>query len=233
MKEKVKEFLCWLFLCNHCKYCGVTIKRNEEICQNCSENLPRIADERCKYCGAEKSRCNCKNHKNMYDGITAPFYYEGIIAKRIVNFKFCNYVHLAKPFAKDMAESVRNDFKKVDFDFVCYVPFNKSTKRRYNQSELLARNIAEELNTPLKPVMVKIVENKPQHHLDIVRRRGNVVGVYDVCDDVNGKVILLVDDIKTSGATMDSCATILKIRGAEKVYGVALALAGVKADNKK
>ena len=233
MIEKLKDFSYWLLFCNHCGICGATIKRNEEICHDCSENLPRITDDKCKYCGAEKIRCNCKNHKNMYDGITAPFYYEGIIAKRIADFKFHGQEYLAKPFAKEMAESVKSDFENIDFDLVCYVPFTKNQKRRYNQSELLARNIAESLNIPLKPVMVKILDNESQHKLDIIRRRGNVFGVYDVCEDVHGKVILLVDDIKTTGSTLDSCATILKIRGAEKVYGVTFALAGVKQGNKE
>ena len=67
----------------------------------------------------------------MYDGITAPFYYEGIIAKLIADFKFHGQEYLAKPFAKEMAESVKNDFENIDFDLVCYVPFTKNQKRRY------------------------------------------------------------------------------------------------------
>ena len=74
----------------------------------------------------------------------------------------------------------------------------------------------------------EIFDNDIQHESSQHRRKGNVLGVYDVREneDVNGKAILLVDDIKTTGATLNECAKILKIRGAEKVYCVTVALTG-------
>lgn len=235
MFEKLKKNLSWLFFCNHCRYCSEVIGRNEEVCEDCYENLPRIVDVKCKFCGAEKTRCNCRKHKNKYDGITSPFYYEGKIGKCIRDFKFNGRDFYGKALAQDMAESVKNDFKSIDFDLVCYVPFtkNQQRKRKYNQSEIFAKHLSGMLNIPMKPVMVKIFDNLPQHSLNVIRRRGNVSGVYDVCEDVNSKTILLVDDIKTTGATLDACATILKIRGAEKVYCVTAALAGVKKKEEK
>ncbi len=235
MFEKLKKNLSWSVFCNHCGYCGKTIEKNKEICDACRDNLPHIVDEKCKLCGAEKSRCNCRKHKNEYDGITAPFYYEDKIAKCICDFKFYGYDFYGKTLAQDMAESVKNDFKGVKFDLMCFVPFTKCQQRdrEYNQSEILAKYLSEKINIPLRDALVKIVDNQAQHHLDAVHRRGNVFGVYDVRDHIDGKTILVVDDIKTTGATLDSCARILKIHGAEKVYCVTVALAGIKKKEEK
>ena len=123
-------------------------------------------------------------------------------------------------------------FKDVKFDFICYVPFTLSQKlhRQYNQSELLAEKLSEKLNIPLNDVMIKLFDTKSQHKMNFRYRVGNVFGVYDIKEDqdVTGKIILLVDDVRTTGSTLNDCARILKIRGADKVYCTVAALAGVK-----
>lgn len=235
-KNKIKKFLketvLWLFFTNHCCYCGELLGKDEFLCKDCKENLPIIAGEKCKYCGAEKSRCICKKHKLGFDGITAPFYYEDSIKKSITRFKFSNKLVLGAILARDMATAVREDFQDKEFDFICFVPFSKIQvlKRNYNQSEVLAENLSKELDIPLYNVLTKLFETKAQHKMNSRARKGNVFGVYDVKNGVNvkGKTILLVDDVKTSGSTLDDCAWILKIRGAHEVYCVTAAIAGFK-----
>ena len=231
-KERLKKLFLWLVFTNRCKYCNTLVKNNEHLCDDCKENLPIIKGEKCKYCGAEKQRCNCHKHKMEYDGITAPFYYEDSIAKAIRRFKFYGKDVLAEGLAERMADCVKEDFKNVKFDFVCFVPFVLSQKliRGYNQSELLAERLSEKLGLPLVDVMVKLFETKPQHKMNPRKRAGNVFGVYDINEnkDVTGKTILLVDDVRTTGATLNDCARILKIRGADKVYCTVTALAGAK-----
>lgn len=231
--EKAKKLLCWLLFTNRCKYCNTLINYGEELCGSCRDNLPVIDGERCKYCGAEKERCNCRKHKKEYDGITAPFYYEDSIALAVRRMKFYGKTFLADALAEEMAECVKKDFKDINFDFVCFIPFTLSQKllRKYNQSELLAEKLSEKLNIPLNRVMIKLFDTKPQHKTGFRYRAGNVFGVYDVKKDVDvkGKIILLVDDVKTTGSTLNDCARILKIRGAEKVYCSVSALAGVKS----
>ncbi len=196
--------------------------------------MPVIKGERCRYCGAEKSRCDCKKHKFGYDGITAPFYYENGIKACVRRLKFGNRMFLANILAKDMAKCVKEDFDHIHFDFVCYVPFSKvqKIKRNYNQSELLAESLSKELSLPLNSVMVKCFETKAQHTMSARQRKGNVFGVYDIKSwaDVTGKTILLVDDVKTSGSTLDDCASILKIRGAKEVYCATIAIANFKKE---
>jgi len=227
---RIKDFLLWLVLTKHCPYCDKIINRNEELCENCKENLPKIKEETCNFCGAEKKRCGCKKHRMGYDGITSPFYYEGGIKECIHKFKFNSRDYLGTILAEAMVEKVEKDFKDIHFDFVCFVPFSKMQRlrRNYNSSEILANKISSKLGIPFKSVLVKLFDTGTQHSMKVKNRSGNVFGVYDVKEsvDVKGKTILLVDDIKTTGATLNECAWIMKIRGAQKVYCVTAALTG-------
>ena len=235
MSKSIKDTLLWMFFTNRCCYCNNVVGENESICDDCRENLPVIKQEKCKYCGAEKVRCDCKKHKMGYDGISAPFYYEKSIQRSIKLLKFSNKDFIAKHLSKDMAKSVKEDFKDIDFDLICYVPFSKLNKlvRKYNPSALLAQNLSDILQIPLNPLLVKLYENDSQRNLNVTERSGNVFGVYDVRDgvDIKGKTILLVDDVKTTGATLSNCAWIMKIRGAEKVYCATVAIPVGKKEN--
>lgn len=232
MKSLLVNTVLWLFFTEHCRYCDALIEKGKQICDDCQKNLPVVNGERCHFCGAGKDRCGCKKHHFGYDGITAPFYYEGGIKTGIQKLKFNGKEHIAHYLAQDMAKAVKSDFADVDFDFICFVPFTATQKirRNYNQSELLAENLAKTLNIPLKKVLIKLFETDTQHSKNVRNRKGNVFGVYDVKNgvDIENKTILLVDDIRTTGATLDECAWILKIRGAKAVYCVTAALTGKK-----
>lgn len=237
--QKIKDFLLWAILGEHCYYCNAVIDRNEKLCPNCKENLPRISGEKCKYCGSAKDRCGCKKKHTEFDGITAPFYYEDGIAECLKLLKFNSVVFMAKRLAKNMANAVREDFKDVSFDCICYVPFSTLQKitRNYNQSKLLADELSKELNIPVKSVLFKLFDTKTQHETKGNLRKGNTYGIYDVKDyaDIKGKTVLLVDDIMTTGETLNTCAVIMKIRGAEKVYCATAAITPRKSkdENKK
>ena len=86
--------------------------------------------------------------------------------------------------------------------------------------------MSKRLEIPVKNALVKLFDVKTQHDMAIMQRKGNVHGIYDVKDgfSVKGKTVLLVDDIMTTGETLNNCALIMKIRGAEKVYCVTAAL---------
>lgn len=237
IKRLFYDKVLWLFFGNLCPYCGRLLERDKVVCEECSENLPVIKGEKCKFCAAEKSRCDCKKHKLSFDGLTAPFYYEDCIKQSIVSFKFSGKTVRGNILAQNMATAVREDFKDKKFDFICFVPFTnwQKIKRKYNQSEILAEHLSKELKIPLCNILVKLFETKSQHRMNSRERKGNVFGVYDVKNGINvkGKTILLVDDVKTSGSTLDDCAAILKIRGASEVYCVTAAIAGFKKKEEK
>lgn len=221
------KLLCAVFP-RRCPYCGTVLSPQEYCCADCLQNLPKIEQPICPLCGHSKKDCACKKKKGYYSAVTAPFYYEGTILKAVHRLKFENKDFVAETFAKDMAEAVRLSFPVEDIDLIAFVPFSKKQKRErlYNPSEVLARALSKELSIPCEAVLFKLFETKTQHNLKGSERSGNVLGVYEVEEtaDIADEIVLLVDDIKTTGATLSECAKMLKLRGAKGVYAVTFAI---------
>lgn len=234
----IKDFISYLIFGNHCKYCDELIAFGEAMCENCKNDLPRITGEKCKLCGAGKDRCTCKKAKMKYDGICAPFYYEKTIETAIRKFKFADKPYIAKALAEDTAAAVKENFADMNFDFIDFIPFskNQSKKRKYNPAGEIAKEMSKLLEIPIKNVLTKSFETETQHISGAFYRKGNVAGAYDISEnaDLQGKTVLLVDDIKTTGSTLNECARVLKIAGAEKVCcAVAALTAKEKSENDK
>lgn len=231
----IKDFISYLIFGNHCKYCDELIAFGEMLCNECKSNLPRITGEKCRLCGAGKDRCTCKKAKMKYDGICAPFYYEKTIETAIRKFKFADKPYIAKVLAEDTAAAVKENFADISFDFIDFIPFskNQSKKRKYNPAGEIAKEMSKLLEIPIKNVLTKSFETETQHISGAFYRKGNVAGAYDISEnaDLQGKTVLLVDDIKTTGSTLNECARVLKIAGAEKVCCAVAALTA--KENKK
>ena len=138
-------------------------------------------------------------------------------------FKFNRKIHFAKFIAERMAISVKNDFYGVDFDCVVYVPLNlkRELKRGYNQSKELAKELSSILNLPLVENALGCNEKRlPQYKAVKKERFENVKGMFYPNISLKGRKVLLVDDIKTTGATLDECAKALFKAGAVDVYCV-------------
>lgn len=222
------RLLC-AFFPRRCVYCGAVIRPERTVCDRCVRELPRIVPPACPFCGHEKADCTCGRKKQKFKAICAPFYYENTIVKAVHRYKFEDRDFLAEAYARNMASAVRREFSDVSFDAVTFVPFTKKQMRTraFNPSELLARHTAKELELPCETLLQKLYETEPQHRLTGDARTGNVFGVYEVAPDVSldGKTVLLIDDIKTTGATLSECAKMLLLGGAKAVYCCTFAIA--------
>lgn len=211
-----------------CPYCGRVILPSQYVCDSCLSDLPMIEAPICSFCGHSKKDCVCKKRKSHYDAVVAPFYYEAEILTAVHRLKYENKDFLAQVFAKDMAEAVRRFLPLGEIDVLTYVPFTKKQQRErlYNPSEILCRALSKELSIPIEPLLLKLYETKTQHMLSEKARSGNVLGTYDTVDvkNIAGKTVLLVDDIKTTGATLSECAKMLLLADAEKVYACTFAV---------
>ena len=225
------RLLC-AFFPRRCAYCGKLIVPERTVCEECTANLPRITAPVCSFCGCAKADCTCKQKKLKFDAVCAPFYYEKSIERAVHRFKFEDKDFLARPFAQEIALAVHRDFAQQPFDVVTFIPFTRgqARSRAFNPSELLARETAKVLALPCVPLLEKLFETETQHHLSQTARTGNVFGVYEVKDAaaVQDKHILLVDDIKTTGATLSECAKVLKLAGASSVHAAVFAVAKKK-----
>ncbi len=217
------------FIPDRCRICGEVVEIDNELCVECM-SPPEISLPLCKFCGANVNECNCKKHKNEYKQVIAPYYYRNSIVRGIHNFKENNMPFLADSYAADMAECFKKNYDDIAFDCITFVPCRpfKYRIRGFNQSELLADKLSLILNIPVKNLLNKIAYSGVQHHKTARERRVDIFGVFDVDDEfktqLEDKTILLIDDVKTTGSTLNECAKMLKIYGAKAVYALTFAI---------
>ena len=157
--------------------------------------------------------------------------YEGTAKQGILRLKSLYKEESAEAFAFALSIVIRREYGNIPFDCITYVPVSKKVRRDrgFNQCELLARFLSTYTRIPLQELLVKTVDTEPQKNLSAMERSGNVLGVFDVKNDFSpkGKTILLLDDIMTTGATLNECAKMLTIAGAQAVYAVAATITSV------
>ena len=133
-----------------------------------------------------------------------------------------------------MADYINEKYYGEKFDFITAVPmyFSDRKARGYNQSDELAAALSEKLGIEFRSVIRKIYHTDKQSGKQMTDRTGNVFGVFDVEENLEGKSILLVDDIRTTGSTLSECGKMLYLAGAKRVCCVSIAAAKFKKKNK-
>lgn len=210
------------FYPKRCAYCQTVIPEKKQRCGTCAAKLRPIA-ESCPYCGYALAHCTCGKVKSHFAAMTAAFYYSGLPKQAVQNLKFYGHGDAAPEMAWQLAKKVKKDFAGISFDYIMAVPMYQKCQRQrgYNQAELLARALAGQLALPYcGDVLYKAFDTPPQHSLPGHLRSGNVIGAFDIKtpDRVCDKQILLIDDVYTTGATIDECARVIKIFGAQSVH---------------
>ena len=224
MKKYLAEPLLLAMFPDCCTFCNKIIRVNTFICEECANAVKRQAEPICHKCGRSKEYCSCKQDgRRVWDGATAPFIYDdGITGSCIRRLKESGYERNATYLGTEIAKQVRKTFPLTVFDCVMPVPMHPQDEfeRGYAQCVWLAKSVAKELGIPYENRLRKIRRTTPQKKLSGEERRVNLRGAFDVDEmfDTPGKTILLVDDLLTTGSTLEECATMLKIYGAEAVY---------------
>ena len=233
------NYLLWPAVCLNC---GNKISEIENhLCRDCfSQLLSCIGNDYCPHCGLEASRyalvqnrCpDCLDKQFFFDRIVRAGIYSQCLRKMIPDFKFKAKTKLDNHFALLLNSSLIASEFYNDIDFFTPVPLHWTRRlaRGYNQSLILAKGI-EHPSAKINTDLVRIRRTKSQ--LSVVttaRREKNVENAFAVRlgHKFEGKNICLVDDIKTSGATLNECAKTLKNAGANKVFALVLAVAGQK-----
>lgn len=209
---------------NVCVGCGTIIPEGEHLCEYCAEMAEKVDfTKACPRCGMPKKECICSKRVFHFSGCAAPYYNDGVTQSAMYSLKFARKEYIAKFFAERMAITVKTCYNDIDFDMVTFVPmsFSRKLKRGFNQSQLLAKRLSKILKLPLYDGLLLIGKKSAiQHKLSFDERFKNVKGKFKANKkyNLNGKTVLLVDDIKTTGATLDECAKQLLLLGADEVY---------------
>ncbi len=215
-----------------CLECGEELFEDKHFCDECWANFELLSGDMCPKCGRKvigNTACNiCKITNHSFDRAFSAFDYDSIIRKYIINMKFNNMTYLYRPLATYLAHIyLKND---IDVDYVTYVPMTKkATKDRgYNQSMLLAEEFSFLTGIEIFYGVEKIKETLYQKRLNAEDRRENMKNVFAVTGDVKGRNILVIDDVMTTCATVDSLAKVLKRKNAKKEFVLTLTSTGEK-----
>ena len=212
-----------------CELCGEVVALDEALCEECAA-LSRIEGELCNKCGEPKESCQCtrKTKTPEYKAVIAPYYYEKSVSAAANRFKDFGFTELAPRMGSEMSEHISCYYKDIEFDYITYVPITekKQQKRGYNQSELLANEVSEHLGVPVEKLVDKIKTTPQQKKSSASKRKLNLRGSFEINPnaDVRNKTVLLIDDIKTTGSTLNECAYVLNAYGAKAVYAAAFCL---------
>ena len=210
--------------------CGGCGEPGHRLCPNCQAKINYICGNLCTICGLplldRRGLCSlCKGSPPPYDGLRSLAKYEGVIRDCIHALKYENNQSLGDYFSQELIEIIQRE--KWVLDIVIPVPlspFRRKT-RGYNQSALLARPLAMRLSLDYRPFGLKRIRNtQSQVELSAAERRLNVRGAFEAVPEiVAGKGVLLVDDVTTTGSTIEECTKALKIAGTSEVYCLTLA----------
>lgn len=207
-----------------CNVCGKEIFEEGYFCKECQSKLPLITGSICVHCGRktiqqEEYCTTCKNTITSVDVGRSAFDYKEPINKLIIKYKNFEYQYLSKIFAEYLSQAYFKNFFTADF--ITFVPMTKRAfrKRGFNQSKLLAESLAKIINLPVLEVLQKMKDTKTQKQLSRAERLENLLDAFKVCDRkaVKDKVIVVVDDVTTTGATAEALAQKLKKNNAKKV----------------
>lgn len=224
---KLVELVVDSFFPRRCVGCG---RLGGFLCPECLGKLPRLSPPLCPNCGRPQASgivCpDCWQRQTEIDGIRSLFRFDEIIRKAIHQLKYRNLKAISPCLAELLADYLRSN--PLPGEVLICVPLHsrRLRERGYNQSNLLARELGERIDLPvIDNCLIRVKQAQPQvRAVDVEERRRNVADAF-VCRDerVSGRQIILVDDVCTSGATLESCAVALKNKGATSVWGLTLA----------
>ncbi len=223
--KQIGRYLSAVIWPERCIFCGTPIPPLTLCCEPCREEIHTVPPPICSFCGRSRDDCDCGRHRHRYDRLASPFYCNGAVRRGILRLKRWDDPLSISFFAEQMAAVVRREFSEEHIDVITWVPMTRRDyrDRGYNQGELLAKDLGKLLSLPSESLLQKCYQTQPQKTIaTAVERAGNVLGVFDVVTgaSVADKTVLLVDDVSTTGATIDECAKMLKLYGARRVLCV-------------
>ena len=214
-----------------CIGCG---KEGDYICAACQESLNTIVPPICPRCGRPRTNeptsdnCpGCAGWQTGIDGIRAPFLFDGVIRDAIHEFKYRYFRALGTELAGLMHEYLERN--PIPGDILLPLPLHpkRLRERGYNQSALLARELGRLSSLPvIEDGLIRKRYASPQARSSgVIERHNNVADAFACRDErLQGKRVILIDDVSTSGATLNACAGVLKSAGAAAVWGLVIAL---------
>lgn len=232
--SKLLDIVVDLLYPRRCPVCRDIVSKGKFICTECVDKLNYVQPPYCYKCGKhidseEAEYCDdCKKEVRRYRKGFPVFEYHGAIKESVMAFKYKNKREYAAFYAEEIMKKHGEALEQVGADALIPVPVHKKKRRMrgYNQAEVLANALAARLNIPCyNDTLVRVENTKVQKQLDHNQRKKNLKRAFKrVQDGVKLKTVILVDDIYTSGATIEACTEVLLATGVEEVYYVSVCI---------
>lgn len=230
MKIRIRKLL-WP---DTCPFCGKVNQKG--VCLACAEKLEGllVREPRCLKCGKpvrykEQEYCyDCAHSCHDYDRGAALWLHREPVSTSVYRFKYHNQRFYAQAYAAQIAAQYGALIRKWNPQVIIPVPLHKRRRRKrgYNQAELLAEEAGRILKIPVaKGLVERIRYTVPQKKLDSKKRKQNLKRAFVVrASSIRLRSVLIMDDIYTTGATIDSLARVLKAAGVQKVYFLTISI---------
>ena len=215
-----------------CYFCGKICK--DSMCDECAKKVEYIEEPRCKRCGkpiryVEKEYCHdCEEHDFSYEQGKSIWLHKGPVRWSVYQFKYHNRRIFAELYAEEWCRLYSYQLREWGVDVIIPIPLHpkRRRKRGYNQAEILARELGKRCNVAVNPrAVIRVTNTRPQKELNDKDRKKNLRNAFRVTKHwKKAKKVLLIDDIYTTGNTIDSVARVLREKGAEKVYFLTISI---------
>ena len=203
------------------------------VCETCKEAFEYVKEPYCMKCGKkleeeETEYCHdCMRHRHLFDRGRALCSYRSI-SDSIYRFKYKGRQEYAAYYAVCMEQSLGNWIRRCRPDALIPVPIHTSKRRvrGYNQAEVLAKELGKRLGIPVETNLIKRVRKTvPMKELSVYNRQNNLKRAFKIChNDVKLSTIVIIDDIYTTGSTIDAMSYELRKAGVKRIYFVTLAI---------
>ena len=235
--EDILEGVISVLYPRRCPVCDDIVKRKEGLIhKECKKIIKPAGDIICLKCGkpisdASKEYCqDCAKTRHSFDRGFGVFRYRSVSGS-VYRFKYSGRQEYADFYAQAAMKYLGREMRGMHADAIIPVPMypKKQRKRGYNQAEAFANALGKRLNLPVRNDVVKRVRDTvPMKLLDSSERRSNLKKAFNISqNDVKFKCIILIDDIYTTGSTMDELAREFRRHGVERIFFVTLAIGQV------
>lgn len=210
-----------------CPLCDGLLPPGENVHAHCARKLPVITGNVCLKCGkavhgSRVEYCDdCLRNRHVFDNGRALFLYQGVMKECMYRFKYANRREYAVWFAKEAVKRKGDWLMQQEPQLIIPIPMyrKKQQQRGYNQALVFARALSDETGIPFSRNFVqRIHDTKPMKFLNNIERKNNLKNAFQAAENiVKYKKVLLVDDIYTTGYTMDEVARELRIAGVDHI----------------
>ncbi len=218
---------------NHCPVCD-RVLYDRLICPRCAKKLTYAVQPVCLSCGkpvenaAQEYCSDCSRKTHVFDQGRAVWVYQGPMRQILYRYKYSNRRDYTDFFAAEAARIYEPWIRRRRIEAVVPIPLSRKRRRTrgYNQAEVFAKQLSLLLGLPFyTKLLVRVRNTTPQKQLSVKERKNNLKNAFKIAGNVvKLKRVLLVDDIYTTGSTMDAAARVLKQAGAAEVYCLCISI---------